>query len=133
MPRFRNNPYQRAVYDFAAPFQTPAPPVTTPELQPLLEALLEQIKPVKLLMLATTVGTDPQVIFTERDTRRYFLLQNLSASASTVWIAFGVNAVASACFEITAGNSIELRDPSIQDYVSVVCASGTATIVYAEG
>lgn len=132
MPRFRNNPYQRNVYDFAPQFQ-PQALTTTPENQALLDALLNQNAPVPLLMLNASVGTDPIVILTNRPNRQYFLLQNLAASASTVLVAFGVNATATLGFQITAGGSIELRRPCTSDFVSVICASGSASIVFCEG
>ena len=128
------NPYRRKVYDFAPPYQ-PLPPTTTPELQPLLDALLNppEIQPVPLLQLSATVGTDPVLILTNRPTRRYLLIQNSFASASTVYVAFGINATAANGFQLLAGGSFEFRDPSTSDFVSLVCASGTASVIFAEG
>ena len=128
------NPYRRKVYDFAPPYY-PSAPTTTPELQPLLDALLNppEIQPVALLMLTANVSTTPIVILTNRPNRQYFLLQNLTASASTVLVTFGINAASGNGFEIIAGGSIELQRPCTSDFVSVVCASGSASIVFCEG
>lgn len=87
-------------------------------------------KAANLSQSAWDVTTTPTAILNNRPNRRYFLIQNLSTSASTVFVSFGQSGNG---FELPAGASMEIKNPCFRDTVYVVCASGTARVIFAEG
>lgn len=97
----------------------------------------EQPKPPKgdainLTQQTWDVTNVAAAILGNRPNRKYFLIQNLSSSASTVYVAFGTVASSTIGFELPPGNTLEIKNPCFADTVYVVAVS-TATVRYAEG
>lgn len=88
---------------------------------------------VNLAQQTFDVTTAPNNILPTRANRRYFLIQNLSTSASIVYVAFGSVASSGLGFELPPGNTLEMRNPAPADTVSVVVAAGSATVRFVEG